>query len=109
MNRTTATPPTPPPAHPVLAWHSPAPCTGSDQATATIGHACRLLQEGQYQEALTLLQTVADDEQAQNALGVALFNTGQMGRAIECFERAAQHGNDDARENLRQMYRQLDR
>lgn len=80
-----------------------------DEAAATINRASELLQEERYQEALELLQTVSDDERAQNALGVALFNTGQMGYAIQCFERAAQSGNADAQENLRQMYRQLER
>lgn len=80
-----------------------------DERAATINRASELLTQKRYHEALKLLLTVADDERAQNALGVAFFYNGEMGNAIECFERAAEKGNADARENLRQMYRQLER
>lgn len=80
-----------------------------DEAAATINRASELLRQEQYAEALRLLQTVKNDERAQNALGVALFNNGRMAEAMECFEKAANNGNDDARHNLKELVRQLER
>ena len=80
-----------------------------DKTAAVINRASELLSQERYQEALQMLQTVASDPRAQNALGVALFYNNHMGDAIECFERAANAGNADAKENLIQMYRQLER
>ena len=80
-----------------------------DKTAAVINRASELLQQERYEEALQMLQTVASDPRAQNALGVALFYNNRLGDAIQCFERAADAGNADAKENLRQMYRQLDR
>ena len=74
-----------------------------DVAAKTINRASELLGEGHYAEALTLLNSVRSDERAQNALGVALWQTGQQEEALRCFRRAAQQGNADARENLRQL------
>lgn len=74
-----------------------------DTAAATINHASELLKQGQYAEALALLNTVRSDERAQNALGVALWQTGQQEEALRCFRRAAAQGNADAQENLRQV------
>ena len=80
-----------------------------DKAAATINRASELLQEKQYAEALQLLLTVKTDERAQNALGVALYNNGRMAEAMECFEKAANNGNNDARHNLKELVRQLER
>ena len=74
-----------------------------DQAAATINEASQLLAAGRYQDALSKLNTVRDDERAQNALGVALWQTGQKEDALRCFRRAAANGNADAKENLRQI------
>ena len=74
-----------------------------DTAAKTINRASELIGQGQYAEALTLLDGVRSDERAQNALGVALWQTGQQEEALRCFRRAAQQGNADARENLRQL------
>ena len=74
-----------------------------DEAAATINRGSELLNKGRYAEALTLLQTVRNDERAQNALGVALWQTGRQEEALDCFRRAAAHGNADAQENLRQL------
>ena len=73
-----------------------------DVAAATINAASQLLGQGRYQEALQMLQTVRSDE---NALGVALWQTGQQAEALRCFRRAAAQGNADAQENLRQIER----
>ncbi len=74
-----------------------------DRAAATINHASELLGQGQYAEALQLLNTVRTDRRAQNALGVALYQTGRHEEALDCFRRAAIQGNADAQENLRQL------
>ena len=77
-----------------------------DKAAATINEASELLTTDCgdcHREALRLLQTVRNDERAQNALGVALWLTGQKDEALECFRRAAANGNSDAQENLRRL------
>ena len=74
-----------------------------DHAAATINRASELLADGHYDEALAMLNTVRHDERAQNALGVALWQTGRHDEAISCFRRAAAQGNADAQENLRQL------
>ena len=56
-----------------------------------------------HREALRLLQTVRNDERAQNALGVALWFCGQKEEAIDRFRRAAANGNEDAKTNLREL------
>lgn len=74
-----------------------------DLAAAIINEASQLLASGRYQEALQKLQTVSNDERAQNALGVALWQTGKKIEALRAFRRAADTGNKDAQENLRQL------
>ena len=77
-----------------------------DKAAATINEASELLTTDCidcHREALRLLQTVRDDERAQNALGTALWLCGQKDEALECFRRAAAKGNADAQENLRRL------
>ena len=43
------------------------------------------------------------DERAQNALGVALYMTGDKQEALCRFRRAAASGNEDARRNIEQL------
>ena len=76
-----------------------------DAAAATINEASQLMQQERYEEALSLLQGVKNDPRGWNALGVALWNTGKKEAATEYFRRAAQQGNADAKENLRQLTR----
>lgn len=76
-----------------------------DTKAATINQASQLLQQERYQEALILLQGVKNDPRGWNALGVALWQTGDVNGATEYFRRAAQQGNADAKENLRQLTR----
>ena len=74
-----------------------------DKAAATINEASELLTTDCgdcHREALRLLQTVRNDERAQNALGVALWLNGQKDEALDCFRRAAANGNADAVKNL---------
>ena len=77
-----------------------------DKTAATINEANELLTtdcSDCHHEALRLLQTVRNDERAQNALGVAYWLCGQHEEAMECFRRAAANGNANAQENLRQL------
>lgn len=74
-----------------------------DSAAATINRATELIQREQYDEALQLLRTVEDDSRAQNALGCALYMTGNRQEAIERFRRAANAGNKEAERNLWQL------
>ena len=77
-----------------------------DKAAATINEASELLTTDCidcHREALRLLQTVRNDERAQNALATALWLTGQKDEALSTFRRAAANGNSDAQENLRRL------
>ena len=77
-----------------------------DKAAATINEASELLSTDCidcHREALRLLQTVRNDERAQNALGTALWLCGQKDEALKCFRRAAANGNADALNNLQQL------
>ena len=77
-----------------------------DKAAATINEASELLTTDCgdcHREALRLLQTVRNDERAQNALGVALWLNGQKDEALSIFHRAAAKGNADAIMNLKQL------
>ena len=74
-----------------------------DKAAATINEASELLTTDCgdcHREALRLLQTVRNDERAQNALGTALWLCGHKEEALDCFRRAAANGNADAQKNL---------
>ena len=71
-----------------------------DHAAATINRASQLLREQRYAEALDMLQPVKHDPRALNALGVALYMTGDKQQARSCFERSAAQGNEEARKNL---------
>ena len=77
-----------------------------DKAAATINEASELLTTDCgdcHREALRLLQTVRNDERAQNALAVALWLNGQKDEALSIFHRAAAKGNADAIKNLKQL------
>lgn len=74
-----------------------------DEAAATINRASLLLKEERYEEALKMLRTVESDERSLNALGVALYMTGHKDQAFGCFRRAAEKGNAEAQDNLRQL------
>lgn len=74
-----------------------------DTAAATINKASALLRQEKYDEALRLLRTVQSDQRAQNALGVALYMTGDKEAGIRCFEAAASNGNAEAIQNIKQL------
>lgn len=77
-----------------------------DKAAATINEASELLTTDCidcHREALRLLQTVRNDERAQNALATALWFCGYRDEALSTFRHAAANGNSDAQENLRRL------
>ena len=74
----------------------------SDTAAHIINEALRFIQYGSYQAAADLLEPL-DDDRRYNVLGTAYYMLGRHDEAIECFERGATLGGEDARENLRQL------
>lgn len=74
-----------------------------DSNAAQINQATAQIKQGNYAEALRMLQKVKTDPRAQNALGVALYMTGSEQSGKECFRRAAEAGNEQAAENLKQL------
>ncbi len=80
-----------------------------DTAAHTINAASELLAQERYAEALAMLQTVADDPRAQNALGVAYYMTGNVERSLPHFRRAASAGNAQARQNIERIELILER
>ena len=74
-----------------------------DTAAATINAASQLLQQEQVTEALARLLTVKADPRSWNALGTALYLSGQEAEGMEYIRKAAAQGNPQAIENLRQM------
>lgn len=73
-----------------------------DHAAAAINKATALIGEKRYAEALKILRPVSSDRRAQNALGVALYMTGSKEEGISRIRRAAEDGNREAQDNLRQ-------
>lgn len=73
-----------------------------DHAAAAINKATALIGEKRYAEALEILRPVSSDRRAQNALGVALYMTGSKEEGISRIRRAAEDGNREAQDNLRQ-------
>lgn len=74
-----------------------------DKAAAIINEASELLRQEKYEEALGLLDSVKHDTRSLNARGVALYMTGNKEEAIDCIRQAAQLGNEQAKDNLRQL------
>ena len=71
-----------------------------DYDALTINEAVGLLREERYAEALPLLRGVSEDSRAWNALGVALYMTGERDEAIRYFQKATAEGNEQARKNF---------
>lgn len=72
-----------------------------DTKAKTINDATELMRRGLYDVALRSLLTVKDDPRSWNAIGVALYMTGQEQQAFSYFEKAAAEGNAQAQDNLR--------
>ena len=58
------------------------------------------MRRGLYDVALRSLLTVKDDPRSWNAIGVALYMTGQERQAFGYFEKAAAQGDARAQQNL---------
>lgn len=56
-----------------------------------------------HHKALVMLSEVKNDARAQNALGVALYLNGKKAEAKECLRRAAEKGDVDAANNLKEI------
>ncbi len=77
-----------------------------DANAPVINRATELLQQKRYSEALPLLRSVQGDSRSWNALGVALWHTGDHAAAQNYFKIAAQQGNADAKQNLKALTKQ---
>lgn len=77
-----------------------------DANAPVINRATELLQQKRYSEALPLLRSVQGDSRSWNALGVALWHTGDHAAAQNYFKIAAQQGNADAKKNLKALTKQ---
>lgn len=73
-----------------------------DTAAKTINAATALLRQEKYAEALDMLLTVKADPRSWNALGVALYMTGDTTQAMSYFRKSADGGNAQAKDNLHQ-------
>lgn len=78
-----------------------------DTAARTINAATALLRQERYDEAKRMLLTVKADPRSWNALGVALYMTGNEDAAMSYFCKSAGVGNLQAKENLRQAEAQM--
>ena len=78
-----------------------------DTAARTINAATALLRQERYDEAKRMLLTVKADPRSWNALGVALYMTGNEDAAMFYFRKSAGVGNRQAKENLRQAEAQM--
>jgi len=74
-----------------------------DQKAAAINRGNDLLRQGKTDEALTTLQTVSSDPRSWNTLAVAYYQKGDYQKAADLWQRAADSGDADARNNLNQL------
>lgn len=75
-----------------------------DIAARQINEAIRLIDSGKSDEAVALLEPVADDRK-WNTLGSAYYLGGRKQEALDCFRRAVEAGNEGARRNLEALER----
>ena len=75
-----------------------------DIAARQINEAIRLIDSGRSDEAVTLLEPVADARK-WNTLGSAYYLSGRKQEALDCFRRAVGAGNEGARQNLEALER----
>lgn len=74
-----------------------------DTAARAINAAIGLLDQGRYADALPALLDVKADPRAWNALGVALYMTGDEPSALSYLRKAAEAGDPRAKDNMRQI------
>lgn len=77
--------------------------TKPDPEVAHIHNAIALLNEGKYDQALSLLTKAKDQKRVANAIGVCYMMTGNYLKAEEYFDRAIADGNQEAVENLKRI------
>lgn len=65
--------------------------------------AWELVQAGRYKKAMPLLRSLPENGWSQNLLGVCSQMTGDTDNALRYFQRAAQSGDKDALNNLKQL------
>lgn len=71
-----------------------------DRVAIVINRAIGLLTSGYPAEALAMLETVAYDPRSYNALGNACYVNGDIARALDYLQQAAQAGDEAAARNL---------
>jgi OmpA family./Tetratricopeptide repeat. len=78
--------------------------TNSSSSQSGFKHAVEQLEAGAYEESIRYFgqQTGAE---AWNNLGIAYWHTGDYGRSLDYFNRAADAGSAEAQENIRQFTR----
>jgi len=74
-----------------------------DPAAGIINQASQLISQERYREAVDLLDSVKDDPRCFNTLGTALYLLGDYVSGLDYIRRAAEAGNPDAVENLKQL------
>lgn len=74
-----------------------------DETALTINEAIGHIKARRYEDALSLLEKVKDDERAWSAYGVALFYNGRTDEALSVLRKAAAAGDDTAARNLEDM------
>ena len=74
-----------------------------DENAKVINAGAELVRLERYAEAVEVLQAVRDDSRSWNALGVALYMSGQEEAGMEYLRRAANSGNVEAQRNI-QLY-----
>lgn len=70
-----------------------------DNNADIITEAIELNGQGQYQAAIEKLTPIAYDSRSLNTLGIAYFRLRDYDKALDCFKRGAQGGDEAARKN----------
>lgn len=78
-----------------------------DEAAAVINQASELVQQERYEEAVVMLDPVKDDPRSFNTLGSALYMLGNYVDGLDYIRRAAESGDAQAAENLKQLENRL--
>ncbi|MBQ7162322.1 MAG: hypothetical protein IJR64_01840 [Bacteroidales bacterium] len=78
-----------------------------DEAAAVINRASELVGQERYEEAVVMLDAVKDDPRSFNTLGSALYMLGNYVDGLDYIRRAAEAGNAQAAENLKQLENRL--
>lgn len=75
-----------------------------DVPAMKINEASDCIKQGDWQRAIDLIERL-DDDRKWNTLGAAYYAAGRRDEAKQCFERAADLGDNDAWRNLREIER----